>query len=992
MIKLFCPQCGLKYKLTDEMLGEKVSCSGCGLRFYVPAAGESIRLAPKKDEVQNTDQAGPQPINTTQIKTKSSTNKIFDINALRQQVTIPAFGGVSVDSQSLASTDANIAEIPQVPFIAGDFTADRILAQGGMSVTYHGFSTLKPQAEVVIKVPLSNDKRICEMFEKECNILELLKHPNIVRMIGSGNIEINGNNRPFMVMSYIAGQNLRQLMKSKGKLAWSEVLDLTNDMISALEYLDEKKICHRDIKPDNIIRDPNSQKWILVDFGIAKSAQQNILATMTMAGQDSGTWDYMAPEQLDGKSVVDIRCDIYALGTVVWEALIGKVPRRGTQLPHALGIDVSSDVDILIGKMVSHDAIDRYQTPAELKDAIRIGAGKVEHWKTTKRKTKTISRCFAGIILILILFTGVWLCGNFIVTSELKKIASANSSPTTTIRLLNELDAKSPFYWGDRYHSEAIVDLSSKANEESKKMLAEFATIKIEFDKINGTDNELDNYSTRIKNFITKWDNIFTQEVGLAKAANNKFDNEIKNRNETKSVNEIILKTQGMVETGKPDQIKAALDLCNAKEKDITQPETKQRITEHIIKIKLDTAKKKLAEIDILISSSSREDWYKAYQKLEILSSTIGISPELEERKKTIENNLWDWFNTKAITAKEQKRFSEAKAYVDSYRKESILKLHFVDADTLDQDILRTEEDNDLQQTVDYVERNIKQDAFSVAREGAIKFKDKYGTGRYNRQANEIYDYVASAYCQYISQRKDYDSFYEQFSAFKNLFAEQDKYLIKLKNSLCYFAWDAIRKIFISNDSDQVKMAQLQVIKFSDCEPNKRDYLDSLKKNAGEYFSNKSMNNLYSFLHILQRPPSDCIVMKETPNIYLITLTGITISFSDADYHLYRGKSDWDSDPMITIQENTDINPWKILGPVNHKDFTISKTKDGKSICFWFDTKGKELIIDVTDNDGIGAYGPYRGIKWEASMFSKSGNNTYRFDSGTTMSINWESQ
>lgn len=989
MIKLFCPQCGLKYKLTDEMLGEKVSCSGCGLRFYVPSAGESIKLAPLKDEVLNTDPAVPQPINTTQIKTKSSTNKKLDINALRQQQTIPEFGGVSVDSQILAETDTNIAEIPQVPFIAGDFTADRILAQGGMSVTYHGFSTITPQAEVVIKVPLSNDKRICEMFEKECNILELLTHPNIVRMIGSGNIEINGNNRPFMVMSYIAGQNLRQLIKSKGKLAWAEVLALTNDMLSALEYLDEKKICHRDIKPDNIIRDPNSQKWILVDFGIAKSAQQNILATMTLAGQDSGTWDYMAPEQLDGKSVIDIRCDIYALGTVVWEALIGKVPRRGTQLPHALGIDVSSDVDILIGKMVSHDAIDRYQTPAELKDAIRIGAGKVEHWKTTKRKTKAISRWVAGIILILILFIGVWLCGDFIVTSKLKEIAAANSSPTITIRLLNELDGKSPFFWGDRYLSEAIVNLSSKANEESKKMLAEFSTVKIEFDKINGTDNELDNYSTRIKNFITKWDNIFisSQEVGLAKTAQNKFDNEIKNRNETKSVNEIILKTQRMVETGKPDQIKAALDLCNAKEKVITQPETKQRITEHIIKIKLDVAKKKLADIDILILSSSREDWYKAYQELETLSSTIGISPELEDRKKSIENNLWGWFSTKAITAKEQKRFSEAKAYVDSYRKESILKLHFVDADTLDQDILRAEEDNDLQETEIYVEKNINQNAFRIAREGAISFRDKHGRGRYKSKANEIYNRTALAYCKYISERKDYDSFYEGFSDFKNLFPEQNEYLKFLNNSLCFFADDAIRKIFSSNDSDQVKLAQLQVIKYSDCEPDKRDYLDILKKNAGEFLSAKSLLNWYKYLHHAQRPPKDCIVMKNAPTIYFVTIKSIFVELSNADYKELVGWNNADTGVKIITPTGT----FQSKTFVNKQTFVVIDDEKNNKISYFIDTAKPDSIVQIAIQDMDGANWVFdKTTSWLSNNFNKNVKMYMYTPSSTKITVDWD--
>src|SRR5574344_1992103 len=125
-----------------------------------------------------------------------------------------------------------------------------------------------------------------------------------------------------MVMKFIDGPSLRQQLKTQEKLSWDEAKKVLEDIATALGYLYINNMCHRDIKPDNIIFDKEARNWVLVDFGIAKSLQDNIRLTMTMAGQDSGTWDYMPPEQLDGK-VVDIRCDIYALGTVIWEALIG---------------------------------------------------------------------------------------------------------------------------------------------------------------------------------------------------------------------------------------------------------------------------------------------------------------------------------------------------------------------------------------------------------------------------------------------------------------------------------------------------------------------------------------------------------------------------------------------------------------------------------------------------------------------------------------------
>jgi serine/threonine-protein kinase len=144
-----------------------------------------------------------------------------------------------------------------------------------------------------------------------------------VRIFDSG--EQDG--RYFMVMEYLAGKDLDQLIKLNGRLSLSQALPLIQQIASALDYAHAAGFVHRDIKPSNVLLEAASNgslRAVLTDFGIAKI--NNAHTVMTITGYMLGTLDYVAPEQIQESSRVDGRADIYALGVMVYQMLTGKLP------------------------------------------------------------------------------------------------------------------------------------------------------------------------------------------------------------------------------------------------------------------------------------------------------------------------------------------------------------------------------------------------------------------------------------------------------------------------------------------------------------------------------------------------------------------------------------------------------------------------------------------------------------------------------------------
>lgn len=199
-----------------------------------------------------------------------------------------------------------------------------LIGRGGMAEVYRStHPTLhKPVAIKILPEHLAMEEDFRKRFTREAQIVSKLEHPNIVRLFDSG----ENNGKHYMVMEYLTGKDLSEFIRANGKLTLSQALPLIKQIASALDYAHTQGLVHRDIKPSNVLLDTttNGTRAILTDFGIAKIIQSH--TAMTKTGGMLGTFDYMAPEQIQESTNVDGRADIYALGVMVYQMLTGDVP------------------------------------------------------------------------------------------------------------------------------------------------------------------------------------------------------------------------------------------------------------------------------------------------------------------------------------------------------------------------------------------------------------------------------------------------------------------------------------------------------------------------------------------------------------------------------------------------------------------------------------------------------------------------------------------
>ena len=203
--------------------------------------------------------------------------------------------------------------------LAEDYDIIGELGRGGMAIVLHGRER-QLDREVAIKVlPLSHsfDAEFVERFQNEARTAAKLEHPNIVPIYRVG----RAGRVIYFVMKYLRGGSVAGMLRERGTLPPAEIRRLLREVGSALRYAAERGVVHRDIKPDNIMLD-ESGRFLVTDFGIAKSASGQ---RMTATGMSLGTPRYMSPEQARAKEL-DGRSDIYSLGVVAYECLVGRVP------------------------------------------------------------------------------------------------------------------------------------------------------------------------------------------------------------------------------------------------------------------------------------------------------------------------------------------------------------------------------------------------------------------------------------------------------------------------------------------------------------------------------------------------------------------------------------------------------------------------------------------------------------------------------------------
>ena len=258
--------------------------------------------------------------------------------------------------------------------IIKNYTIKSKLGQGGMATVYLANHQLL-QNQVAIKVlnkEYVHNDNIRKRFIAEARNMFKMSHPNIIKVTDL----IDEGDTVAFVMEYIEGETLKEYLDRKGKLNDDEIKNFFSQMLEAVSYVHDKKLVHRDIKPSNFMITPKGQIKLL-DFGIAKNTDtQSADYTQTGTKQNMGTPMYMSPEQIKSTKDVTLQSDIYSLGVVLWQMVMGKKPYdTNTISTFELQMKIVQDSltltgydwDEIIQKATSKDTLNRYNTCFEIK-------------------------------------------------------------------------------------------------------------------------------------------------------------------------------------------------------------------------------------------------------------------------------------------------------------------------------------------------------------------------------------------------------------------------------------------------------------------------------------------------------------------------------------------------------------------------------------------------------------------------------------------------
>ncbi len=337
-----------------------------------------------------------------------------------------------------------------------NFTLGKEIGRGGMARVFLG-EQLEPKRKVAIKIvmPQGNDPKILEDLQKEGDTVAQFSHPNIVTVFACGVIEHNY----YLAMEILGGGDLKQ--KIKAGITELEAFNIMLDMAKALEHAHKRGTLHRDIKPENILFHEDGQA-VLVDFGIAKA--QNSVSEFTKVGAVVGTPHYMSPERALGKEI-DERSDIYALGVVLYEMLIGKKVFEGTDtfaISYAHVHEPIPDLPAekaryqsLLNKLLAKNPDDRFQNTtqliAQLKKYLRRlkpmndtqSLDPLPELRATKKSHRPMSYIITGIVVGMVVLLGYWFINQ---QNNKVDVNLAQLTPTQKVELNKKLSAANSFF------------------------------------------------------------------------------------------------------------------------------------------------------------------------------------------------------------------------------------------------------------------------------------------------------------------------------------------------------------------------------------------------------------------------------------------------------------------------------------------------------------------------------------------------------------------
>jgi serine/threonine-protein kinase len=264
-----------------------------------------------------------------------------------------------------------------------------VLGRGGMAEVHRG-RDLRLNREVAVKVlrsDLARDPSFQVRFRREAQAAASLNHPAIVAVYDTGEDRTPSGATPYIVMEYVEGDTLRDVLRREGRLQPQKAMQLAADICGALDFSHRNGIVHRDVKPGNVMITPDGAVKVM-DFGIARAVSDSA-ATMTSTAAVIGTAQYLSPEQARGEGV-DARSDVYSVGCLLYELVTGAPPftgdspvavayqhvREDPRLPSSINPAIPSELDAILMKAMSKNPANRYQSAADMRsDLLRAVAG-----------------------------------------------------------------------------------------------------------------------------------------------------------------------------------------------------------------------------------------------------------------------------------------------------------------------------------------------------------------------------------------------------------------------------------------------------------------------------------------------------------------------------------------------------------------------------------------------------------------------------------------